>query len=274
MSSLKPLIPISLLQDDQISTLLTSPTSIVVVGTVSNDGFVASFDRTGLQQWSIHLGGATDEIATTAVRDTSGNIWVAGATAVTPASVASSQSTQSTVVLNPGGVVVDTETALPALTQLNIWKVSPKGLLLNTYNLDFKYQVFPQIIIVKSGKATVQGALSSNPLDQFTTTLDTAGVFTTPKVASVKSVSPTGVIQVKTKLSTWKSFVTSSAIKGLPSWKPKPSSQVLVRYDLKTGAVVAAYLASGEIIDFKQEPTIGIIVLGVNTAGYYLVILK
>jgi hypothetical protein len=274
MSSLKPLIPISILQDDQISTLLTSPTSIVVVGTVSNDGYVASFDRTGVQQWSTRLGGTPDEIATTAVRDASGNIWVAGATAIAPAPISPSQSTQSSVVLNPGGVVLDTETALPTLTQLNIWKVSAKGALLNTYNLDFKYQVFPQSITAKSGKVTVQGSLSSNPLDQFTTTLDSAGVFTTPKVASVKTVPSNGVIQVKTKLSIWKSFVTSSAIKGLPSWKPKPSSQVLVRYDIKTGAVVAAYLASGEIIDFKQEPTIGIIVLGLNAAGYYLVILK
>ena len=274
MTSLKPLIPIALSGDsgDQITSLITSPTSILLAGTVASDGYVASFDRTGVQQWSLRLGGASDEIVTAAARDTSGVLWIAGATSVTPPPT--SLPTPSGSVLNPGGVVVETSTAIAALTQLNIWKVSSKGLLLNSFALDFTSQIYPQSISVKNGKATIQGAISSNALDQFAVTVDSLGVFTKPRVVSVKTSAPTQVIQVKTKLSLWKSFVTSVAIKGLPSWKPKPSSHVLIRYDLKTNAVLAAYLASGEILDFKQEPTIGVVVLGSNAAGYYLAIIK
>jgi hypothetical protein len=62
MQSLKAttVIPLSADANDQVSTLIVSPTSIVVAGTRSGDGFLTAFDKTGSRiEWSLHLGGAS-----------------------------------------------------------------------------------------------------------------------------------------------------------------------------------------------------------------------
>ena len=275
MQSLKAttVIPLSADANDQVSTLIVSPTSIVVAGTSAGDGFLTAFDKTGSRiEWSLHLGGASDDIASVAIKDTGGNYWVAGATAQVPDSIAVTPIPPGT--LNPSGIIAETSTAIPALTQLAIWKVSAKGALLKNYSTVMKSVILPQGISVKSGIITVTGAIASQPSDHFTISLGADGTFGSPTITSMKNIEISSTKEVKTSLSLWKSFVTSTAIKGLPTWKPKPNSNVLIRYDLKTKAVVAAYLSSNQILDFVWEKNIGIVALLTNSAGYSLAIVK
>ena len=176
--------------------------------------------------------------------------------------------------LNPSGVILETSTASPALSQLDVWKVSSKGVLLKSYLTVMKSVILPQGISVKSGIVTVSGAIASQSSDHFTISLSAAGIFESPIITSMKNPSFAPSKDVKTTLSLWKSFTTSLAIKGLPTWKPKPNSHVLVRYDLKTKAIVAAYLSSSQILDFIWEKNIGIVALLSNSTGYGLAIIK
>jgi hypothetical protein len=275
MQSLKATTAITLSTDpnDQVSTLVTTPNSIVIAGTSAGDGFLTSFDRTGSNiLWSLHFGGTSDDIATTAIKDTVGNYWVAGATAVIPNLPPAPVIPEGT--LNPSGVQPESATAIPALTQLDLWKVSAKGVLIKSYSTMMSNVIFPEQITFKNGIVTISGAIASQPSDHFSISLETTGTFGSPRISSAKSLVSTGSKEIKTTLSLWKSYTTSSAIKGLPSWKPKPNSHVLIRSDLKTKAVIAAYLTSSEIIDFSWEKSLGIAVLLSNSNGYSLAIIK
>jgi len=277
MTTLKPTAQIQLSGDpsDQISSLQVSPTSIIVTGTSAGAGYMKALDRTGQTQlWDLHLvsENSTDSMANAVYREPSGTLWVAGASAIVPA-----QSTPTPIpstVLNPSGVMPETTTAIASLTELDIWKVSSRGLLLGSFKLSMGNVVFPDSISVIGGKVTVGGEIAARIQTRFSISMDVSGLFSAPKFSSIKNSALNSTKEVKTTLSTWKSFITSTPIKGLPSWKPKANSQVLVRYDGKTKAVKAAYLTSEEILDLAWEKSLGIVLLLSSTSGYAISIVK
>jgi len=274
MTGLKATTMISLSNDpnDQVSALVTSPTSIVIVGTSGKSGFATAYDRTGsVQQWNLGLG--TESIATAAIKDSAGNIWIAGASSAQADSPGSTAFPAGT--LNPSGVQPDTSTVLPMMSQLNIWKVSSQGVLMNTYSTNkLGDAILPDGVSLKSGKVTVTGLIASHQMDRFLISLDSQGGFATPKISSTLPTAKSGIQEVKTTLSVWRSFTTSTMIKGIPSWKPKPNSHVLVRYNAKSKAVVAGYVTSGTILDFAWEKSIGIIALIEYPTNYAVAIIK
>lgn len=274
MTGLKSTSLISLSNDpnDQVSALVTTPTALITVGTSGKNGFATAYDRTGtVQQWNLALG--AESIATAASKDSTGNIWIAGATAAQTDGPVSS--TYPAGTLNPSGIQPDTSTVLPAMTQLNIWKVSAQGALMNTYSTNkLGDAILPDSIGVKSGKVSVSGLIASHPTDRFSVILDSQGVFANPKISSTVPAVKSAIKEVKTTLSIWRSFTTSSAIKGIPSWKPKPNSHVLIRYDAKSNAVIAGYITSGTILDFVWEKNIGIIALIEYPTSYGFGIIK
>ena len=277
MGVLKPSLNISLSQDpsDQISSLVVSSSSIVLVGTSSAHGIIQAFDRTGLiQLWSLKLDGpeSSESIATIGIRDSLGNIWVAGASSQIP--TPPTPITLPTDAINPSGVIPETTTALPALTKLNIWKINPQGQLLGTFSQEAPGVILPDSLQLVGGKITAGGVISAQSPSRFSTSVDTTGTFSTLRVTSSRAQIVSANKEVKTTLSTWKSFMTSTSIKGIPSWKPKKNSQVLVRYDLKTKAVMAAYTTSNEILDLAWEKSLGLVVLLSSPAGYQLTIIK
>jgi hypothetical protein len=275
MVSLKESAQIQLSSDpnDQLTSLVTTPTSLIVAGTSAGDGYISAFDKSGqINQWSLHLGGVGDDIATAVVKENANVIWVVGASAVTPEP--QTPTPVPTDALNPSGVQPETSTVLAALTQLDIWKVSAKGALIKSYSRGMGRVINPDSISIKAGVITVGGTIAPNAFDKFSITMDGDGVFSDPRISSVKPVSNSGVKQLQTTLSLWRSFVTSTPIKGLPSWKPKPYSHVLLRYDKKAQTILAAYVSSGEIVDFAWEKTIGIIALISHPTGYALAVIK
>ena len=277
MVALKPLLNISLSQNpsDQISSLVVSSSSIVVVGTSAGHGIIQSFDRTGqVQLWSLTLESpeSSESIATVGIRDSLGNIWAAGASSQLP--TPPTPITLPSDAINPSGVISETTTALPSLTKLSVWKINPQGQLLGTFSQAAPNVILPDSLQLVGGKITVGGEISAQSSSRFSTSVDTTGVFSTMRVTSTRAPIVSANKEVKTTLSTWKSFMTSTSIKGIPSWKPKKNSQVLVRYDLKTKAVMAAYTTSNEILDLAWEKSLGLAVLLSSPAGYQLAIIK
>lgn len=275
MIGLKPttLIELSQNPNDQVAALISSPTTLAIVGTSDGDGFITGYDRTATSvMWSLRLGGPEDDVALAAVRDSQGNYWIVGASAVPRDPQGTTSIPQET--LNPGGVIPDAPTIYSQLKQLDIWKVSSDGQLISTNSLVMSDSIYPTTISINSGKVSVRGSIASHSLDQFNVNLSSNGVFSQPIISSAKNSNNSALKEVKTNLSVWKSFTTSVAIKGLPLWKPKPNSHVLIRYDAKTKNVAAAYLAPGEILDVAWEKSIGIIALINYSQGYGLTVIK
>ena len=93
MKITKSLVELSYTKSDQISDVLLTPVSIVLVGTTESitspwlsgtltglsDGFITSYSSIGAPMWNLRLPGLSDEIATTAAIDADGSIWVVGA---------------------------------------------------------------------------------------------------------------------------------------------------------------------------------------------------
>ena len=91
---------------NQVVAMVVRGKSIYLIGTVtgvvSTDGFIQALDSTGAVQWSVPLDNGSNEIATAAAFDSSGNLWVAG----------SAQTSNTSFNPTP----VDTSTATPAPT--------------------------------------------------------------------------------------------------------------------------------------------------------------
>jgi hypothetical protein len=273
MVGLKPTTSIQLSQNqnDQVAALITSPTAITVVGSSDSAGFISAYDRSATTLlWNLKLG-AFDSVATAVTKDPTGDLWIVGASAFKPDPIAKPSIPAGT--LNPSGVLPDTSTALPQLKELDIWRVANNGVLLRSYSRVMSDVIYPSSIAIKAGRITVVGLIASHTSDQFTITMAADGTFGTQKISSVKAVNST-TKEIKTTLSIWRSFTTSQAIRGLPSWKPKQNSHVLVRYDLKTKAVMAAYSSSGEILDVAWEKSIGIVALLNFPTGYAIAVVK
>mgnify|MGYP007006555443 CR=1 FL=1 len=93
MKITKSLVELNYTKSDQISDVLLTPVSIVLVGTTESatspwlggtltglsDGFITSYSSIGAPMWNLRLPGLTDEIATNAAIDADGSIWVVGA---------------------------------------------------------------------------------------------------------------------------------------------------------------------------------------------------
>ncbi|MSY40440.1 MAG: hypothetical protein F2642_05815, partial [Actinobacteria bacterium] len=69
------------------------------IGMTSTDGFLKSTNESGVIQWSLILDTGVDEIATTATKNSAGEIWIVGSSA------------------KPS--ILDTSTVVPAVTSLN-----------------------------------------------------------------------------------------------------------------------------------------------------------
>ncbi len=275
MVGLKVSTTITLTSDpnDEIDAITLTPSLVVLAGTSARAGFISAYDRTGSSMlWNTKLGGPEESIATALIRDSRGNFWVAGAS--TTSTVSPPPPTIPPGTLNPAGVQQETSTALASLSQLDMWELSTKGALLNTFSVDLTRPILPQNLSIKGEKITIEGAIGPNDNEHFAITSSFSGHFGLPRILSTVDSGQGHVKEVKTSLSTWRSFTTSTAIKGLPSWKPKPNSHVLARYDLKTKALISAFLAPGEIVDFAWEKSVGVIALVATPNGYGLGIIK
>jgi hypothetical protein len=290
----KPLIVATLAAgaDDEISAAVTTSGSLIIAGTVTgtsgdwvttpslggSDGFIASISFSGVRNWDLRLGGATDEIASALVRDKSGNYWVVGSAAksiITTDSPTPAPSSSPTAILNPDGVVVDPlPAASPTLDQLVVWKVSRTGALLATYSIAAPGTIFPQSLALKGSLFTASGEVASGGITKkFTILFDSDGNFSQLILAKLDPLNSTSVVSLTAGPNHWWLSTSAGPIAGIPSWKPKRALPVAILYS-KTGKILdARYFTTTPRISVWQAG-IGLVSLSEQGSGFGMTIVN
>ena len=107
------------------------------IGMTSTDGFLKSTNESGVIQWSLILDTGVDEIATTATKNSAGEIWIVGSSAK-PSILDTSTVVPAVTSLNPDSVTAEIVPPIRNdLTQVIAWRVSNSGMLLQTITYDF-----------------------------------------------------------------------------------------------------------------------------------------
>ena len=171
MKITKSLVELNYTKSDQISDVLLTPVSIVLVGTTESatspwlggtitglsDGFITSYSSIGAPMWNLRLPGLTDAIATNAAIDADGSIWVVGASS---SQVVPTPTPSPTRVLNPDNVVIDpTQPAITPLNRIKLWQVSSTGNLLNSYEYVSQNIITPRKILISASNLIIVGNL-------------------------------------------------------------------------------------------------------------------
>lgn len=268
----KPLITTTLSGSiqDQILGATSGPNAIVVTGVVESgtalggtDGFLTAYDGKGKVSWSLRLGTAADDFASGVTRDLLGNYWVIGASAQLPNVI---PPTATPPLLNPDGVVVDTTTVADSTPKLlKLWKVSSAGTLLATYTYQSAQGIYPHNLISNASGLTASGALADGT--SFTVSISTVGEFSNFVSMTEKKNNPVAITVTPAGSATFKSFISSTTIVGVPSWKPKSSIPVVLQY-AKIPTLKAAYSLKGTMNYVLYQSGMGLIVVADQSTNY------
>jgi len=187
VNSLKLLITIGL--PSEVSGVVVSGKNFIVYGTQNSRAYAKALDVNGTQLWSTQLDQSQDSVATAAVVDTAGDIWIAGSTPLAAATaVAPSGTTQATI--NPDNAVIPAPTLVGDLKALTIWKVSATGVVSSPSILPSSHVILPTALLVDKAGLTIVGSLASEKTSAgFIVSLKFSGVFS--KLVQVGSVSTT-----------------------------------------------------------------------------------
>ncbi len=178
MKSSKALVELPYTKSDQISDVVLTPVSAILIGTTespnstwisgslsgSSDAFVASYSSIGAPLWNLRLGQASSEIATSAVIDVDGSIWVVGASS---GSVVSSSTPTPSKILNPDNVILDqsTTTSTP-MNRIRVWQISNTGILLNTFEFVSENVANPKKILITGSNLSIVGTIYGKAVSQ------------------------------------------------------------------------------------------------------------
>ena len=265
---------------DQFFGVTTAPGSIVYVGTVESatttpvlggsDGYVSALSATGVRQWEARLGTSADDIATAIVRDKTGDYWVLGATSQPAVPVPPTSAEPS---LNPDSATVETTTAPTTFNRLLLWKISSTGTLLSTYQYDSTQELYPKTLTLGTTALSITGDLTDGT--SFTLQSDFSGLFSGFAPLTIKPVIAPAIAVIKAGSYTYKSFISKTTIIGIPSWKAKVPTPVILEYN-KANTLKAAFAVKGNVINRIWQPGIGLVViadLGASTAIYALALI-
>ena len=142
------------------------------VNNLSSDIEVVALDQGQSQVWSALIDSGVDEIAMAISLDPLGNIWLSGASALQR----QGESSTSTIGIdNPDNVSIDDVSELrPDMSNIGLWKISPAGELLATYQLEVPSIPIINSISVTHSSLSIVGAIDLKP---FLLTSSTSGVF-------------------------------------------------------------------------------------------------
>jgi len=142
------------------------------VNNLSSDIEVVALDQGQSQVWSALIDSGVDEIAMAISLDPLGNIWLSGASALQR----QDESSTSTIGIdNPDNVSIDDVSELrPDMSNIGLWKISPAGELLATYQLEVPSIPIINSISVTHSSLSIVGAIDLKP---FLLTSSTSGVF-------------------------------------------------------------------------------------------------
>lgn len=259
---------------DQISDFVMNKTLIAIAGTIESDstelvdspslggsdGFLSALNKYKNKIWELRLGSEVDDIAAAVGSDTSGNLWVVGATSKPSETMANSL--ESTEAIAIDSVTVDQlfEPNNP-LTRLVVWKVDLTGLLAATYFQDFPGVIAPNQISFDGTNFEITGTQRVNlKSEKFKISLDQTGTFSDTMKVSNKVKKLPEILTIKAGRNNLKSFISKSTIIGIPSWRAKKPTPVIVKYT-KSKVALAANSFKGEVKKVLWKNGIGAVVL-------------
>jgi hypothetical protein len=175
-----PIVPLTIVKaipmDQDIAGMLVGDSAIYLFGNTPTGGYVTALNKDGSQKWLHSFSDLTAFTISAGSLDTSGDIWLAGASA-SPIAM-SSAAVPSPTAVNPDGVVIGDEGALrPDLNNLTLWKVSSAGSGAGRYQLPLKAPVLPTSLSVNKSGISIVAWQSAGSL--FVTT-DLSGKFGKP----------------------------------------------------------------------------------------------
>lgn len=194
IKSTKALIELPYLKSDQVSDVALTPVSVILIGTTespnstwingnlggASDGFIASYSSLGAPLWNLRLGGVENEIATSAVIDTDGSIWVLGAATslVTPTPKPSTGQ-----ALNPDNVIPEpVQVKNSPVNRIKLWQISSAGSLLNSFEFISENIIDPRKILISGANLIIFGnSYTKSDVSGFYISASKGGVFS-PKI--------------------------------------------------------------------------------------------
>jgi hypothetical protein len=259
---------------DQVTSGILSGNSLIVGSTIDNqsNGYstanISSYSFDGSKQWDLPLTG--EGISGQLAKDKLGNIYLLGAIVSPSSTQPNVPITNSPTDINPDNVQVDpVTTPNNSLTTLNVWKVSNTGQLLQTFQLPINEPISPKSISSSTNGFLITGM---TPKRYFQVSMDIDGVF--GSITTIKTPKTSDLIgEFKSGSNKLKFFLASKSIVGVPTWKPKKPTPVLIQYS-KLGTVKAANYFQGSPVFLLYQANLGVIVGSESTTGFGISIVK
>lgn len=260
---LSPTVATKFSAGDEVAQLLTTSSGILLVGTVEttssslitsqplggSDGFIVALGASGAHLWDLRLGSTGDDVSTAGYVDASGNIWIAGSSAVS------------------------TVTPAPGLNQLTIWEISSTGVLENTYTKTLPDIDIPTSIMQKGTDLVVTGLSNRTGFPTFTIGVALNGTFGIFKNSSVAAAIAPGLLTATSAAYIWQNFVTKQAITGVVGIPPHKSTTVLIDSSRKARTLKSVFSIQGTPLALRYQSGIGVIALTQGAGTYFLTII-
>ena len=172
---------------DEVSGVVVSGKSLIVYGSKAAKAYARAVDTTGKELWNLSLDQSPASIATTAVVDSVGDIWIAGAT---PLALGLIPPSPAALPVNPDNAAALPTTNIGNLQAVTLWRLTAAGVLTGTNTLPTSSVVFPTAISVDRNGASIVGIIGTEKGSAgFLVNTDKAGLF--GKLLQIGSVSTT-----------------------------------------------------------------------------------
>jgi len=240
---------------EEVSGVVASGKSLIVYGSKAAKAYARAVDTTGKELWNLSLDQSLASIATAAVVDSVGDIWIAGAT---PLALGLTPPSPAATPINPDNAAAVPTTSVGNLQAVTLWRVTAAGVLAATNTLPTSSVVFPTAISVDRNGSSIVGIIGTERGSAgFIVNTDKAGLFgkllqiglssttadavvrhtdgsftvagSSSETLAGKKVAGTtdGVLIKISKASKITSVVRSSAVKGKRIWNSATSTLLL-----------------------------------------------
>jgi len=172
---------------EEVSGVVASGKSLIVYGSKAAKAYARAVDTTGKELWNLSLDQSLASIATAAVVDSVGDIWIAGAT---PLALGLTPPSPAATPINPDNAAAVPTTSVGNLQAVTLWRVTAAGVLAATNTLPTSSVVFPTAISVDRNGSSIVGIIGTEKGSAgFLVNTDKAGLF--GKLLQIGSVSTT-----------------------------------------------------------------------------------
>ncbi|CAB4535825.1 MAG: hypothetical protein F2521_04010 [Actinobacteria bacterium] len=178
---------------EEVSGVVVSGKTIIIYGTKASKAYARAIDSTGKELWNLSLDQSTASIATAAAVDSSGDIWITGATPLTTGLITPSP---TATPFDPDKTVIPPSVFIGDLQAVALWKVSVTGSLLFTYTLPTSSVLFPTAISVDKSGASVVGIIATDKGNAgFLVNADSTGAFSKLLKIGISSTTSDAIVR-------------------------------------------------------------------------------